>query len=261
MSWEWARFEAKFDGVEIQRVAFITAAGTWSRPDQGFQADVARALNDEQWQWIPVDYPASFGPVNPPFPGAPSYVDSVRAGVDAMCAAIERHHGRFVLSGYSQGAEVVARVLIELADGRLRHRRGDCAGAVTFGDPARQHSDECYGGGTGRGISRLVLPQGFRRVTYAVVGDMYCTTPDTMAGDQMHAVYEALTRLGTGRIDGHTALLAEVLRMLRDPVAGSVAAVDAIIRALRVRQHTAYAPWVPHAVAVANRMASEAASR
>lgn len=256
MSWDWARLEAKFDGVKIQRVRFVTVAGTWSRPEWGFQADVARGLNDERFEWVPVEYPASFGPINPPFPGAPSYQDSVQVGVEATIRAIEKSSAPFILSGYSQGAEVAGRVCIELIEGVLRHRRADCLGSVTFGDPARQATDESYGGGTGTGISKLEIPRGIKRVTYAVKGDMYCTIPEGTTGDQMHAVYLALTRMGDGKINGHTALLQEVLKILNNPLAGGIAAIDAIIRALQVAQHGAYGPWVPHAIEQVARMAA-----
>ena len=248
----------------------ITVAGTWSPPDAGFQADLARAVtsdwddihtevmgwNGPAFRWVPVPYPASFGPVSPPYPGAPAYVDSVAEGVRNTIAAINNTPGRFVLSGYSQGAEVVGRVCIELANGALQHRRSDCRGCITFGDPARQPEDNAYGGGEGWGISRLRIPPWIDRVTYAVPGDMYCTCPDGQVGDQMHAVYYALTHLGTGRIDGHPALVAEVLRLLRNPITGGIAAVDAIVRALQVREHSNYGPWVPHAVGKLLEMAA-----
>lgn len=248
MSWDWLRLEAKFDGVEPpDRVTLVTFAGTWSQPDWGFQADVARALNDEWFRWLPVHYPATFGPVAPPYPGAPAYVDSVTQGVRNGIGAVHGVPGSFILSGYSQGAEVAGRLCVELVEGQLQHRLKDCLGCVTFGDPARQSSDETHGGGEGAGISRLVIPPGIRRITYAAPGDMYCTTPDSPSGDQMHAVYTALTRMGDGKVNGLGGLVVEVAKLLKNPLLGGIVAIESIIRALQVAQHGAYAQWVPHA--------------
>lgn len=245
-------------------VNLVTLAGTWSPPDAGFQADLARMLTSEwdlvhaelfglpapRFRWVPVPYSASFGPINPPYPGALAYEQSVQEGLRNTIDAIRALPGRFVLSGYSQGAEVVGRACIELVGGVLKDRLQDCVGCVTFGDPARQKTDVSFGGGDGWGISRLVIPQGVRRVTYAVKGDMYCTCPDSQAGDQMHAMYAALTRIGDGKINGHTELLAEVARLFKNPIAGGISAVDAVIRAAQVGQHNNYGKWVPHAAAI-----------
>lgn len=56
-----------------------------------------------------VGYPASYGPV--PLAGGVSYLDSVRAGVDALCARIDRTSGPIMLIGYSQGAVVIRELL------------------------------------------------------------------------------------------------------------------------------------------------------
>lgn len=223
-----------------------TVAGTWSHWDAGFQADAARALLDT-YQWQPVWYPASFGFINPPYPGAPAYVQSVELGVDESVRLINLNPGRFALAGYSQGAEVVGRLCQELVGGRLKHRRGDLLGVATFGDPARQPSDRTVGDGKGTGISRLVIPEAdtLNRLTAAVKGDMYCTIPTGQTGDQMHAAYTALTHLGTGKVDGHPAILRELLRLAANPLVGGMAVIDAVIRAAQVSAHGNYAGLVP----------------
>lgn len=255
MSFDWLHLESKCDGFEPpERVTFITVAGTWSPRDWGFQADVARLLDDERWFWKPVEYPHSFGPINPPFPGAPSYADSVQQGVANTELAINSTPGRFAICGYSQGAEVVSRVCAELAAGSLNHRLEDCIGCVTFGDPARQVSDLTFGGGGGAGIARLVIPSGVPRITYAATGDLYCTTPvDTQAGDDMHAVYGALTSLGGGI--AITDLVVQVSKILTNPIVGGLAAIEAMIRAMKVAAHGSYGPWVPHAADWLNQRA------
>lgn len=225
-----------------------TFAGTWSHWDAGFQADTARALADT-YTWQPCAYPASFGFINPPFPGAPSYVQSVELGVDEGVRLINLNPGRFALGGYSQGAGVVGRLCQELAPGgRLAHRRGDYLTSATFGDPARQASDRTVGTGKGTGISRLVIPPDLDRWTAAMAGDMYCTIPDGQAGDQMHAAYVALTHLGSGRIDGHGPILTELLKIATNPMTGGLAVVDAVMRAAQVSAHGNYAHLVPAAV-------------
>lgn len=226
-----------------------TVAGTWSHWDWGFQADAARALLDT-YRWQPVGYPASFGFVNPPFPGAPSYVQSVEQGVTEAVRLINERAGKFSLSGYSQGGEVVGRLCQELVDGRLAHRRVDLLGVATFGDPARQESDLTIGDGKGTGISRLVIPEAetMNRLTCAVKGDMYCTIPEGQTGDQMHAAYYGLTRLGTGKIDGLGPITKELLKLAGDPLTGGIRVVDAVIRAAQVSAHGKYGHLVPAAV-------------
>lgn len=225
-----------------------TTAGTWSHWDAGFQADVARALLDV-YDWQPVWYPASFGFINPPYPNAPAYCVSVDMGVDENVRLINLKPGKVALGGYSQGAEVVGRLCQEFTDGRLRHRRADLIGVVTFGDPARQKHDTVMGTGTeGWGISRLKIDPSISRLTMSMKGDMYSTTPDTQAGDQMHAVYLALTRMGDRKVNGHPALLAELVKIATNPMSGGMAVVDAVIRAAQVSAHGNYGHLVPAAV-------------
>lgn len=253
-------------------ITFYGVPGTWAMWPDGFQADVARGLdgagewdavfaeiigNDTRFRWQGVGYPASFGPINPPpWAGnpAPSYDDSVSLGVDELVRLILGDPNPFALSGYSQGAEVVGRVRNELAAGRLQHRQQDCRLSLTFGDPTRQPTDEVYGGGSGAGISRLVVaPNTFRCVTYAVPGDMYCTTPVSgVAGDDMHAVYSALTSLG-GTLS-FLELVTQVAKMLGNPIEGVIGAIDALIRAAQVQAHGTYGPWVGHAQAIVNAL-------
>lgn len=255
-------------------ITFYGVPGTWALFDAGFQADVARELpgvgewdilqcelfgEEVPFRWQGVNYPASFGPVNPPpwapVP-APSYADSVLVGAAELTRLINATPGKFVISGYSQGGGVVGLVRQALVAGNLHHRVDDCLLSITFGDPTRQPSDEVYGGGAGAGISRLEIPPcPFRCVTYAVTGDMYCTTPtSTQAGDDMHAVYEALTSLG-GNLSV-TDLLTEVMDTLASPIMGGVAAVEAIIRALKVGAHGTYGPWVDHAANIVRALAA-----
>ncbi|HZE37606.1 MAG TPA: PE-PPE domain-containing protein [Stackebrandtia sp.] len=77
---------------------------------------------------VKICYPASFGPLQAgdgsiPGPGAPSYEDSVKQGVDATMKAIEDIHANepdatITVAGYSQGADVGDRVLERIAGGK-----------------------------------------------------------------------------------------------------------------------------------------------
>lgn len=256
-------------------VTFYGVPGTWALPDGGFQADVARTLVDEfddvyaeimghagpPIHWQGVGYPAAFGPINPPWWApvpVPSYADSVLVGVEENVRMINLNPNKFILSGYSQGAEVVGRVRKELVAGRLKHRAADCLLSITFGDPTRQASDEAYGGGDGGGISRFVIPQcPFRCVTYAAPGDMYCTTPTSgEAGADMHAMYMALTSFGGNLII--TDMLAQIVKMLGNPFLETAGAAEAMIRAMKVGAHGTYGPWVGHAAGIVNEMVAAA---
>jgi len=255
-------------------ITYFGVPGTWALFDAGFQADVARELpgtgewdgvaaeilgQAQQFRWQGVNYAAAFGPVNPP-PWAPvptpSYADSVLGGVRNAVDLINAIPGPFVLGGYSQGAEVVGRLRRELVAGSLRHRLRDCRLSITFGDPTRQADDEVYGGGDGIGISRLAIPPcPFRCVTFALPGDIYCTTPaDTQAGDDMHAVYKALTSLG-GNID-MIELVGQVMKLLTNPIAGGAAAVEAMIRTMKLSAHGNYGPFVGQAAQMVRELAA-----
>lgn len=263
MTWDWALLESKLDGLEPpRRIALYTVAGTWARPDQGFQADIARLVDDEKFRWHPVDYPAGFGPVGG---NNPSYADSVQIGRANVTDWINRTPGRFALCGHSQGAEVVGWICKDLTEGSLRHRLGDCVGSVTTGDPCRQKTDITYGTGTsGWGISRLVIPQGVKRVTFSLTGDMYCTTPDGQAGDNMHACYRALTQLGSdpvqllqAAISGDNDLLEQLAEIIGRPLSGGVSLIASLIALARfgvTRAHDGYGPFVGQAAAELNKM-------
>ena len=96
-------------------VTVLTVGGTGesypgdARPHvSGLLAGVTGRL-DGRFRTGWVGYPASYGPV--PLAGGISYLDSVRAGVDALCARIDRTCGPIMLIGYSQGAVVLRDLL------------------------------------------------------------------------------------------------------------------------------------------------------
>ncbi|DAZ90364.1 peptidoglycan-binding protein [Mycobacteroides abscessus] len=183
-----------------QRITVYTFAGTWSASDWGIQADVARGLDASFFTWVPVEYPASFGPI-PGGPsaggGAPSYQESVAAAVSTGIRQVNNTPGKLMIGGYSQGGEAASLLLKEILGGSLTHRRGDLVGGYTFGNPSREANHTWPGDSLpGRGISpnRIVgTPSTWH--DYAHAGDMYTATPNDDAGDDITAVYSVLTRL------------------------------------------------------------------
>jgi len=250
-----------------------SVGGTWATWDMGFGADVCRIVADEnEWTALQneifgvearfrrqgVSYPGSFGPVAGPI-DAQSYADSVEIGVDEHVRLINDIPGPFFTAGYSQGAEVVRRVQLELINGRLTHRRSDCRAIITFGDPMRQKTDVTLGGGTGWGISKIIIPPNDIPVrTYALPGDMYATCPDGVSGDLMHACYAALTELEIplnsdlfSSIFSNAGLFHMVMSLLSNPVKYAPGVVDALIRLAQFAAtgaHGGYGPYVGDAV-------------
>jgi hypothetical protein len=118
-------------------VEIIGARGTTERPGLGvILGPLAQQLTRELPQSVrttAVDYPASF-----------NYLPSVRQGVGALAGDISRTAAacpgtKFVLMGYSQGANVVGDALVGGRSQRQAAVSGDLAGRVAavilFGDP------------------------------------------------------------------------------------------------------------------------------
>jgi len=122
-------------------ITLHTAAGTGVPGWVGYPAETGHVLDGEwqrtwteltgeprrvRWQWT--GYPAAVFPMRP----------SVLAGWEEMVRLIDSIPGKFVLSGYSQGALVVCLLWRhDLLTGRLHHRLNDCLGVITYGNPMR----------------------------------------------------------------------------------------------------------------------------
>lgn len=194
-------------------ITVLTAAGTWAPWDIGYPADIGRALASEwdpvmaelmgdepRFRWQGIGYPA-VGFLNPD-PNT-SYNESVQLGVTEGLRLAEIFSGGFGgfpirytveqvaaftfadlrelpidLVGYSQGAEVVIRIAIELARRGLRPRR-----IVTVGSPCRPPGPTLLGNNPpGSGISRLYTPAVLRPITTDIIrnkGEMYGCAPDS----------------------------------------------------------------------------------
>lgn len=151
-------FAAQAPGNACPDVEVIGARGTTERPGFGvLLGPLAQQLTGELPRSVrstPVDYPASF-----------NYTASVRQGVTSLAASLQRTAAacagtRFVLMGYSQGANVVGDAL---AGRSLRGRAGQpaipaalsdrVAAVLLFGDPTFTAGEDFnVGTGTRSGI-------------------------------------------------------------------------------------------------------------
>lgn len=201
----WGEVLAELLGIE--QVAVLTAAGTWGRPGEGPPGDLARGLAAAGvGRQIDVDYFASFGFIPPGDPRAPSYRQSVGYGKEETIRQIELLPvgTLIVLTGYSQGAQVVWEVAAEfLPGGRLAHRRDDLLAVVTYGNPCRPPGRTRVGNSpAGFGIAHRpdagpellpILMPDVVFLDYALDGDMYCTAD--LSTDYLWVGYAIATEL------------------------------------------------------------------
>ncbi|MGE2733866.1 hypothetical protein [Mycolicibacterium vaccae] len=193
-------------------IRLLTAAGTWAPWMVGYPADIGRAIGGEwepvlaevlgdepRFRWRPIDYPA-VGFLNPD-PNT-SYDESVAAGVAEGLRILGEEFGplpdvRYTVDqlddltlddlkaldadgvGYSQGAEVIIRIAVELARHGLRFRR-----IVNLGSPCRVPGPTRVGNNPpGSGIARLFPPKCLLPTITDIVrntGEMYgCALDDT----------------------------------------------------------------------------------
>lgn len=93
------------------------------------------------WIWQGIGYPAAVFPMNPSVQNARAQIIAALGGPPTpLYQAPVYPTGKFVLSGYSQGAIVTDTVLTQdifPANGVLNHRLTDCLSVVNFGDPWR----------------------------------------------------------------------------------------------------------------------------
>jgi hypothetical protein len=225
----------------------ITVNGT-GVPDPfgpGFPADLARTLerfSPGLYYWQPIGYAAAVYPMRP----------SVEAGREEVITQINRHPGRFVLSGYSQGALVTNAVWREdilNPQGRLHHRKDDVLALITYGDPQRcpgiargntyagQPVPKKLNGQTTGGIAgpdcltAEQTPENF--LSFANNGDLYAAAPvgddpwntQTEVGYNQTMIYEAVMEFN-GR--DFMRLVTEITSVLTMPTVNVIPLVQAI---------------------------------
>lgn len=225
----------------------ITVNGT-GVPDPfgpGFPADLARALERVApglYYWQPIGYPAAVYPMRP----------SVEVGREEVVNQINRHPGRFVLSGYSQGALVTNAVWREdilNPQGRLHHRKDEVLALITYGDPQRcpgiargntyagQPVPKKLNGQTTGGIAgpdnltAEQTPENF--LSFANNGDLYASSPvgddpwntQTTVGRDQTSIYEAVMEF-----DGKDfiAIASELAQAVTVPMVNLIPLVQAI---------------------------------
>ena len=214
------------------RHACLTFAGTWAPPGTGYPSDVAQACSDVVEE-IAVQAPWSFGPVPPGSIGAPSYQESMRAGVEwAVDWVLDNPSRTVILGGYSQGAEAASRVLAEFQTGRLQHLRGNLVAGYTFGNPSRQNGHTFYHDPAptpGGGISDFQLGDtGDWWLDCAAAGDIYTSCPGGAAGKIMRAAYRLAVDMQLHDFMTFVAAFADHLwELVQNAVANIPAAFDA----------------------------------
>lgn len=243
MTYDWLVLERKLDGLPPPpRHPILTFSGTWAPPGWGYPTDAVRLANDELVYEVPVQAPWSFGPVPPGRIDSPSYEESVALAVEWAVQWILNHTGTFGMVGYSQGGEAASRVLLELQEGRLRHRLNDFIGGGAFGNPYRQKGVAVGADPGGRGIADRNLTN--TPATWAEVankGDMYCCTPDGKAGELITEFYTMLIRLQLGdfgefckdMIASIAGLIPDIADIITKPISGGIPAIQAAVVALQ----------------------------
>lgn len=224
----WGPITLELHGIATPpAVAVLTACGTWEDPQVGgYETNVVDGLyeyvNDLACYRVPIPYPASFGPVGGPLTAA-SYQQSITDGiawVDAWLGANPTQP--FVLGGYSQGAELVSRIAMELISGSLTAHAPRWLGGYTFGNPCRAVGATAPGvtAAPGGGISSTRLPATMPVPWADYVHspangdaglDMYASVPDNQVGTDMTLVYTTATNL---QFNNLAALSTDVVNAL-----------------------------------------------
>jgi PE-PPE domain len=136
-----------------QRNLLLTVDNQWG----GFSWQVAKGVSQTLFTPTQIVYPAKGFWLGNPI----DYDNSVQLGVEAGANLITNCSGSFVLVGYSQGAEVISRLLQQLQPGGpLTAHMPKLLAAVTFGNPMRQQGHTFPGdptGCTGQGINSQAL--------------------------------------------------------------------------------------------------------
>jgi hypothetical protein len=231
----WTAVANSLDGLATVQHAVLTVGGTFeSAPGTQYPSNVvsglAQFINPDLCFEVPIDYPASFGPLSGAT--ADSYNQSIavaEANIAAWLAANPTQ--TFALGGYSQGGEAVSRVAIQLMGGTLEQYLPNFIGGYTFGNPCRMAGAVAPGignpGPDWRGISSLnmtELPTINGQVVWAdyihstangdPANDMYGMVPVSDVGTIMTDVYTAATETQLNDITTFTSQIVSALEQL-----------------------------------------------
>lgn len=217
----------------VATVFTVNGTGVADPFGPGYPADLGRALERTVpglFYWQPIGYPAAVYPMRP----------SVAAGVEELVTQIDRHPGRIVLCGYSQGALVtnaVWRDEILAPGGRLHRRKDEVIAIITYGDPMRcpgiargnvyagKPAPKKLNGQTTGGIAGpdcLTIeqtPEFF--LSFANDGDLYAAAPvgndpwsvSTEVGHNQTLIYEAVMEFNGRDFLGLAKEISEVVTL------------------------------------------------
>jgi len=265
MSFDWLQLQCEYAGVPVPpRHVIFTVQGT-GQPDPegpGYPADLARTLDDEKWFWQPVgNYMASAFPMQP----------SINSGDEefARLLRLQSPTQTWGFIGYSQGAIVTSDILDRCGITKNPNVTPDLAdyadsfiGGVTWGNPRRE---------AGHTIPNGIDPSGHGIVTPNLVGtpvsvwdfavgkkmvnspgqDLYTTCGydgSTTSVTDEQAVWGIVDK---GTITSFGNFIDQVLKIVGNPVKGTVAAIVAILDALNffvlegITPHTSYGVTQP----------------
>lgn len=163
-----------------------TVPGTWAGWNDGPPAWVAWGVDHNRFRQQGVDYPAEGFLMPDPMV---SYNASRDMGTAELLRLALPDRGPKVFDGYSQGADVVVRALLQWpAD-----RRDEIKAVVTFGSPGRPPGATLLGNDPGgAGISGVYTPEWARgrEYSFTLPGDMYAN-----ASGLLPQIYDILTHL------------------------------------------------------------------
>lgn len=147
-----------------------------------------------------------------------NYAASVAQGVTAVKAVIAATPGKIVLTGVSQGAQIMTTVYKDLKDGP---RGSDFVGIYLVGNPLRQ-AGRAFPGANPIPAGHGVAPASYRATNtpdlvweFANPGDPVCTTLDDAAGTALQAAFNQLM-LGNNPSSGN--VLTNVLAAMTNLV-------------------------------------------
>lgn len=273
----WPEIRAALNGeFWVPAGSILTVTGTAAPSDVGFQADLARALDqvaEGMWVWLQCHYPAATFPMRP----------SVLIGMQNLVDLINRTPGALVLCGYSQGALVVCAVwrdLILNPAGALHHRLNDVVAVVPYGNPMRApgvaYGNELAGqpapgkddGHTTGGIAgpanlkpqECVFPAGHPMagkpavLDFANEGDLYASAPvgdrpwesETEVGALETMIYEAVQDFNGDDIMAFAKTLFKLATALMGPIFGWLAFLPLVQAIWNGLMFLGQGPRAPH---------------
>jgi hypothetical protein len=213
----WKEIADSFSGVATVKHAVLTVGGTFeSAPGTQYPSNVVNGLaefvNPDLCVEYAVPYPASFGPLSGAT--ADSYNQSIAVAIANIVAWLQANPTQtFVLGGYSQGGEAVARVAMALMGQfdvgvDITPYAVNWIGGYTFGPPCRMAGAAAPGiGNPGlqwRGISSVNMTELPTINGVTVWADYFHSTSNGDASDDMYAMVP-VSDVGTIMTDVYTA--------------------------------------------------------